>query len=62
MALLYYMYICWYKPVIFPVMGPFCFIGFDAANVVRSALRELANKLICLGLWDRVKHRMNANI
>ena len=30
-------------PVILPVMGPFSFIGFDAANVVRSALHELAN-------------------
>jgi len=30
-------------PVILPVMGPFSFIGFDAANVVRSALHEFAN-------------------
>ena len=38
------------EPVIFPVMCSLCLIGFDAADVVRSALHEFPYQLIGLGL------------
>jgi len=44
------------QPAVFPVSGQFRFVWLDTANVVRCALHQRINKLVCLSL-----HSININ-